>query len=320
MFDIIAPLDAPQVYTPPLAGVEHPLAPEVMQAMRQHGKNPVGLWRVINGLAKARQPQGRDQRRCLCLRFWGAVRELLRFKVLYRHGPLIATSNFATRPKPRSHRRRPVLPSVGTSTSKMTGSSPVVVGVRAHHNHQQPTDLKLVSGDASAFGCGPQMKSATPSVAEISAAARSLARRPRKVKRPWTGYLDGERVKRGTLVQVPTGEVLPAYVVLRNKVFVALPDEPRYADRVFERYDADQVRRVKLPEARLLGSLKAGTEEVFSLRKQEAARANGRLPPRAGRRRGRPSRHQTPYLPVSPQADPSGLQERRELWRLRSVA
>jgi len=69
------------------------------------------------------------------------------------------------------------------------------------------------------------------------------------------------------------------YIALRGRVLVTLPDEPRYADRVFDRYDADQVRRVKLPEARLLGSLKAGTKEVFSLRKQEAARANSRRPP-----------------------------------------
>lgn len=298
MFDIIAPSDAPQVFTPPFGGVAHPLAPEVMNAMRQRGSTPVGLWRVINGLAKARQPEARAQRRCLCLRFWGAARELLRVKALVRHGPLIATSNFATRPKPRSQVRRPsrpvngkvpLLPSVGASTSKKGGSSPVVAGLRVPPNHRQPTDRELVSGDANVFGCAPEAKSATPTAAEISAAASALARRPRKVKRPWTGYLDGERVKRGTLVQVPGGDILPVYVALRGRVLVALPDEPRYADRAFARYGADQVRRVKLPEARLLGSLKAGTKEVFSLRKQEAARANGRQPPKAGSRsRGRP--------------------------------
>jgi hypothetical protein len=285
---IIAPESAPQTYVSPLGGVEHPLAPQVMQAMRQHGKNPVGLWKIVNSLANAKKPDSRARRRCWRLRYWGACRELRKAKLLFRHGSLIATSDFAIRPKPRSPvRRRPcpvnsgvhLLPSVGASTSKNGGSSPVVAGVRAPYNHQQPTDREFVSGDPNLVGCTPDTKSATPTAAEISAAASALAKRPRKVKRPWTGYLDGERIKRGTLVRVPSGEVLPVYIALRGRVLVTLPDEPRYADRVFDRYDADQVRRVKLPEARLLGSLKAGTKEVFSLRKQEAARANSRRPP-----------------------------------------
>src|SRR5262245_7289735 len=44
----VAPPDAPQVYKPPLNGVEHPLAPMVMNAMLRYGTRPVGLWRVIN--------------------------------------------------------------------------------------------------------------------------------------------------------------------------------------------------------------------------------------------------------------------------------
>jgi len=31
---VVAPLNAPQVYVPPLNGVEHPLTPEVMNARR----------------------------------------------------------------------------------------------------------------------------------------------------------------------------------------------------------------------------------------------------------------------------------------------
>jgi hypothetical protein len=251
---IIAPDSAPQVFTPPLGGVAHPLAAEVMRAMRQYGKNPVGLWKVINGLAKAHRPQGRAQRRCLCLRFWGAVRELLRFRVLFRHGPLIATWNFPTRPRPRSPKR--LLPSVGGSVSENGGSNQVRPIPPPPHNPEEVFDHELVNAAKHVGTVAPELKSATPTPAEVSAAARALASRPRKVERPWTGYLAGERIKRGTLLQVPTGEVLPAYLVLRGKVLVALPDEPRYASRVFERYEADQVRRVKLPEAQLLGATK----------------------------------------------------------------
>ena len=224
--------------------------------MSQHGKNPVGLWKVINGLAKARQPEARAQRRCLCLRFWGACRELLRFRVLYRHGPLIATSNFPTRPRPRSPKR--LSPSVGRSVSENGGSNRVRPTPPPPQNPEEVFERELVNVVKHVGTVAPDTKSAPPTPAEISAAARALAQRPRKEKRPWTGFLSGERVKRGWLVQVPTGEVLPAYVVLRSKVIVALPDEPRYASRAYDRYDADQVRRVKLPEAALLGSLPPG--------------------------------------------------------------
>ena len=59
---VIAPLIAPQTGAPLLGGVQHPLAPEVMAAVRPHGLTPVGLWRVINGLANARNPDYRARR------------------------------------------------------------------------------------------------------------------------------------------------------------------------------------------------------------------------------------------------------------------
>ena len=92
MFDIIAPASAPQISHQFLAGVQHPLAPELIQAVRGHGNRPVGLWRAINQLASARKPNTRDQGRCLCLRFWGAARELVKVGLLFRHDGLIATT------------------------------------------------------------------------------------------------------------------------------------------------------------------------------------------------------------------------------------
>lgn len=234
-----------------------------MQAMQQHGKNPAGLWKLINCLAKARQPRSRDQRRCLCLRFWGAVRELLRFRVLYRHGPLIATSNFATRPKPRSPRR--LSPSVGASTSKMTGSKPVMGVVKMVQNTPQTTDRELVGRDGNTVGSALEGKSAPPTAAEISEAARSLAQRPR-TRKLWTGWVRGERMWRLREVIVPGGQVLPVVFVRRGFVYVLLPDAPAYEHRAYERYRANDVRIYRSPSAALLG----------------------RLPPREGRRRGRP--------------------------------
>lgn len=261
---VIAPLNAPQVFVPPLNGVEHPLAPEVMNAMLRYGSRPVGLWSLINGIANARQTRGRAQRRCLRLRLWGAVRELLKFRVLFRHGPLIATVNFAFRPKPKLPRR--LSRSVGGLASEKGGSSPLVAVVEKEPNPQQAPELKLVAVNQSTPPAVPEPKSATPSPAEVSAAARALAQQPRR-RRKLTGWLHGRRVNRFTPVIVPGGQVLPVYLVRRNFVYAVPPDAPEYEGRILLRYRAADVCLFRSPHAALLG----------------------RLPPRPGSRpRGRP--------------------------------
>ncbi len=133
----------------------------------------------------------------------------------------------------------------------------------------------------------PITENARPTLERISAAASELAKRPRPWQRKWTGVLHGERLRRRTLVQVPTGDVLAAYVVLRQKVIVIAPEQ---SGRLFDQYDASEVRRIMNPAAQLLGRLKGGKKERPSVLKAIAARRNGCMPPRPGRRRGRPRR------------------------------
>lgn len=112
---------------------------------------------------------------------------------------------------------------------------------------------------------------------------------PRGRRRPWTGFLRGQRIRRLSLVRLPSGEVLSAYSIRRGKVLVVLPDTPQFALRIFDRYNAEQVQRHKLPEAVLMGTLKKGCVERRSLKKLRACRANGRRPVKPGSRpRGRP--------------------------------
>ena len=260
VIDIIAPS---QVYVPPLGGVEHPLAPEFMAAMRQHGNGPFNLWRVVNALADARNPDSRPRRRCWRLRYLCALRELLRAGVLFRHGPLVAASNFATRPRPRSPRRLP--PAVAVATSRTPGSSLVAVVPKREADRPEALQDELVAARLSLLSPAPETKSAPPTPAEIAEAARKLAQLPRKKR--WSGWLHSERMWRLREVVVPGGQVLPAAFVRRNWVYTLLPDTPEFEDRVFERYRAEDVEIYRSPEAALLG----------------------RLPPRAGRRpRGRP--------------------------------
>jgi len=299
---LVAPPSAPQVDTPTLAGVQHPLAPEFMQAMRQRGPAPVSLWCVVNGLADARNPDYRARRRCWRLRYWGAVLELLRARFLFRHGPLIALSDFARRPRPKSQGRRPfrpmngevhLLPSVGNSSSKTGGSNPVVVRAETAVSGSQVPQNEVVVGNPGTLACVPETKNAVPTVSEVSAAATALARQPR-VRKKWSGWLnDRRRSFRNMKVELPTGEEVFVFGVLRRRlVFTSVPDgllgDTAGVGKSWGVVRADQVQIIEDENAVVLGRSKAGIREAFSPRKAKAARRNGRQPPRPGRRRGRP--------------------------------
>jgi hypothetical protein len=136
----------------------------------------------------------------------------------------------------------------------------------------------------------------------VSEAARQLARLPRNQPRKMTGWLHGQHCWRGRLLALPNGEVAPLLWCSRGRVVLSgYRDDPLVDEhtefvnhlRWVARREHD-VQLHKLPQAALLGSRKAGIKERPSLRKQEAARANGRLPPRPGRSRGRPSKSTPP--------------------------
>lgn len=281
---IIAPPTAPQVSLLTQSGILHPLAGEVLNAMRQHRPEPTSLWGFINKLAAAHHPDHRARHRCWRLRYWGAIRELCRARLLFRHADLIATCDFAYKPKPRSPKI--VASSVGSLSTKLTGSNAGEPAAENSANFSQPLGTKLVDNESGAVANKAKTKSARPSPRAIGAAASLLAMRPRSRRRKWTGALDGERIRRGTPIRLPNGDVVPTFAVLRGKVFVIAPED---SDRFLDRFDASQVHQIKNPAAVLLGAQKAGVKEQPSIRKQVAARANGCLPPREGSRpRGRP--------------------------------
>jgi hypothetical protein len=59
---------------------------------------------------------------------------------------------------------------------------------------------------------------------------------------------------------------------------------------------ADDLIPWQNPDATLLGARKRGKKENYSLLKVEAARANGKMPTRFGRRRGRPAKNKQTNL------------------------
>jgi hypothetical protein len=273
--NIIAPTESPQIRRSKLRGVEHPLAPEVMAAMSQGEQTPARLWKTINALADAWFPDSRGRRRFWRLRYWSAIRALLRAGCLFRHGPFIATSEFRTMPKPgppgcsrNADGTHHPWPSVGISTTKTAGSNGVAGRADKAVNGAQAPEFEIVAANLSEVPSSSEVKSVPPTLADVSAAARVLARRPRRGKK-WSGWLGRTRMRRLRQVIVPGGQVLPAYVVRRGWVYVVLPDTPEYEGRVFERYPAQDVQIYRSPHAALLG----------------------RQPPKPGNRpRGRPTR------------------------------
>ncbi len=112
----------------------------------------------------------------------------------------------------------------------------------------------------------------------VSEAARSLAKRPRRPRRKWTGWLHGEHCWRGRLIELPGGEIAHLFGVLRNTVVwsrgeFTLPGglgEPIGWGIIPARY----VRLHRDPAAQLLGQRKRGVRERPSVLKAASARAN----------------------------------------------
>jgi len=129
----------------------------------------------------------------------------------------------------------------------------------------------------------------------ISASARALAFLPRRPWRRWTGWLDDRwRGYRDQPVLMPGGK--PAYLfgALRGQAVITLDRGQLlggWGDGPFRwaLVPASTVRPLLNPAAQVLGKLKTGRKERPSLLKAEAARRNGRMPCRDGRRRGRRS-------------------------------
>jgi hypothetical protein len=183
MFDIVAPLTAPQIYCPPLRGVLHLRAPLVMAAVP--ATRTIPMWQTINRLAAEALPEDYDQRKFYRLSYWRAVQQLLKVKLLFRHRGLIARQPIAYRPKPR-------LCIVRRNSIKKTAIATV-----------------------------KKTQSAQPSPAIVSAAAHLIAIRPRKPRT--IGVFHGESVSGNTFFRLPDGRVRPAEAIGDGKIIVCAP-------------------------------------------------------------------------------------------------
>ena len=207
----------------------------------------------------------------------------------------MATFKFMAKPTIRRARRRKPCVAKTISTKSVSELIP------PPHPKQacRPIPVRVQVVAASQVGQrSPSTEAKTESVqdtAQITQAAKTLARLPRRQKRKLTGWLHGQRCWRGRLLLLPDGEVAPLLwcnrgrVLLRNYRGMEVPDFLNWGGR--REHD---VRLHKSPEAVLLGSLKRGVRERRSELKASTARANGCSPCRNGKKRGRPPKSLQP--------------------------
>jgi hypothetical protein len=288
IFDtIIAPPSAPQRRPDHESNCR---AAEILAALRERSGQPIGTWRLLDRLARTRQPRERGHLRFWRLMYWGHLRDLLRTGLVFRHGrQAVGLNPPAGRNGPRQPSRYSPLHNhnmggscVGSENTKKAGSTAQGTDRLQSTDSTKRVENQLVQWNRALEQERKRTESAEqsqrqrefrPSSEAIQQAARELAQQPRGPKR-WSGWLHGRRTWQRMPVVVPDGRVLPLFSVRRGQVYVLIPDETKLA-RLFERFHAHEVSIHKSPAACVLGSMKKGRTEVPSLIKQRAARANG---------------------------------------------
>lgn len=303
IFDIVAPLTAPQIATPkPTATPEsRPLRRLDTQLLAHlHDAGTCRVWSLLNVVADAESPRDRTHARLLRLELLNRIRHLRRSGLLFSVGrnKISPSKPAPAAQRPTVRRRRWTVRGLGSirAVSAHTGSGSQQAPCATHQVHRQ-----MVSEPS--IPCPPTIQiEKTVSGNEpqgISEAARQLAKLPRRPRRVWSGWIDDKvRSYRNLPVRLPGGEQVYAFGARRGLlVYVREPDlcpgDPDLAGRSWGVVRASEVEVVRNPHAVLLGQMKAGTRERPSPSKAATARRNGAKPARRGPR-GRPRKFTPP--------------------------
>ena len=295
---IMAPAAAPQI---PAAQPPPPHQPrldwldeKIVETLRDSGVCPI--WSLLNVISEEEAPNSRADARKLRIKLWQKIKHLRRFGLLYTVG------RNSVSPTPLDAGMRRLFRKSRRPTVRRTAS---FCAVSAQNSSQiakppEPKQLILREADnakqlASERTQKPEETKSALSAEQIAQAARSLAQRPRRVRRKWSGWIGRIHCWRDQQVILPTGESCFIFGVLRGQAVITF-DRGRLLGGYFgdggpQRWTvvaADQVTVYKCPEAQLLGRLKAGCREKPSVRKRFACIQNGRRPCAPGKHRGRP--------------------------------
>jgi len=167
---------------------------------------------------------------------------------------------------------------------------PLIIG-----NPRMKLAMNLLFGGDSVAESADQSPNPRAQAISPTDAARALARRPKRVRKKWSGFLHGRRTWRGQEIELPDGTPAFLYGALRGEAVWSF-----HRDRLLGGQGepfrwgvlhGDLIRLRVDPHAQVLGAMKRGVRERRSEAKAAAVRINGRKPPRPGSRpRGRPKK------------------------------
>jgi len=301
----IAPESAPQIFRPPPLTPPAPAAPRLdwideLLLERLRAAGTCKTWSLLNSVVDEQGSRGRVDGRMQRLRLLGRLKRLRALGLIFSFGRNNVSDAKPSKRRSTVRRRRPTVAKSASFTAVSAPTKSWVQEARRHDNQAQSQMDKAAPAPNPPEVDVKKTESAVEAQ-RISEAASALARLPRNQPRKMTGWLHGRHCWRGRMLVLRNGEVAPlnwssrGRVLLLNYKNLDVPD--------FLRWGAlreDDVRIYKCPSAVVLGTQKAGVKERPSKAKQDAARRNGCLPPRAGSRpRGRP-RRSPPALAMLP--------------------
>jgi hypothetical protein len=128
---------------------------------------------------------------------------------------------------------------------------------------------------------------------EIRHAASAVATLRHVAKRPWTGFIGNQRIRRDQRIILADGRQVFAFGARKGQVVWSLNPGRLVGGLCGEPWEwgvvsSASVRLAKSEPAAILGALKRGRREHKSEAKASAARSNGRCPCAPGKQRGRP--------------------------------
>ncbi len=286
-----------QLAPPPL----NPLDQKIMAVLRGSGRYGRKVWSLLDQVAVSQNPASRSERRSLRLAAWSRLRRLLHFGMAHR----FARENITAIKMPHLSVMRKGRSRLGSTIAECPSPREQIPTKQfcskwLMKGPSQPatTGAGQLSESAKAIPApvSPQSRRMDETrQAEVRAAAQSLAGL-RGVKRRLSGYVGSVRPRVGQPILV--GEGVKAFFggARRGQVLFFLDADHRMERGRWGVVRATSVTILKNESASALGREKRGRVERKSELKARTSRANGRLPCRSGRRRGRPRRGPMPVF------------------------
>lgn len=268
----------------------------LFKTLEKHGRFGCFIWPLLNEAAAQQQPRDRAEARQLRLELWQRLRRLMKTGVVIRFTRKSISVHSLPRHTVNRRRRQsagsthsPALSGAACQSDSQVGKSASINNLRELASVSERSKTAAMTESALTPWIDAYVP-ATPSAAmpapnaegteKIRQAARELARLPRKVKRRWSGYVNGVRIWHNQRIILPNGELAFAYGAIRGRVIWSSRETYSKADLSDDKWswgvaDASKVKLVKNPHAVALGKRKAGVREKESDAKKRAARANG---------------------------------------------